>query len=569
MSSDSERGVDAPPSIELSAAEMEKWVTRALCDTGFVCRELLGFNYDIDHKTNRKINIGSGGVRDCAPFTDIARFMDDPAIMLAMVLAPRGGLKSSVVRGDCTRNILCNPDSATLFMSGTTPQVDKWSRSIRKVFEESTLLEAMFGMPLPGDPWTVSEWTISARRDKTIADPTFRTGSLMRLPTGGHYNRIYLDDLIDWRNCRTQLQLDTARAVLHLIQPLRLPGGKIIVTGTRYNPGDLYSYIETLPGWSKLVLGTGFEIQETASGLYSLTGEKPLFPHLTKDYLEEQLRSMAFEDFCAQYMNRHVAGLSAVFRREHFQSVQWEEPMSGLTTWILTDSATSTKKGACASVALVVGLDAARRIYLLDGFVGRVEPAEFVEELFSLHVRWQQRTNLAGWTIEKVTMAQMLQGWITSESRRRQIRLNIREIPRSGGERSKDDRIRRLQPKFRAGDIYVVDTFPRTYRDSMKVKTLWDPEGYTDTNSQKKLPGGELVEQFAQFPYYPWKDIADALADAEYYYRDNEPACYVRRAPPAVPQQAYGAAQRAREPWIDGRQSAGNDWLRGLGRAPR
>lgn len=555
--------------IELSEAELEKWFVRAMTDTGFVARELLGFNYDVDHKTGRKINVGKGGVRDEPPFTDMASFMQDPSKLLAMILAPRGGLKSSLVRADCTRNFIQNPDDAVLFMSGTDTQVRKWSRSIRDVFEDNDILKLAFGMQdLRGDPWTVDKWTLACRKDQTIADPSFTTGSLLKIPTGGHYNRIYLDDLIDMRNCRTQQQLDLAKAVMHLIQPLRLPGGKIIVTGTRYHIGDVYSYIENLPGWSKLVLGTGFEIEQTKDGLYRLTGEKPLFPHLTKPYLEEQLRSMDFENFCAQYMNRHVGGLSQVFRRENFQRLPWDVGMADLTTWIVTDAALSTKKGACFSVALVVGLDQQRRMYLLDAFVGRVEPGELVDELFSLHIKWSAQTNLCGWTMEQVTLAMMLQGWIETEARRRGIRLNIREIPRGGGERSKDDRIRRLQPKIRAGDLFVVDTFPRTYRDQGKVKSLWDPEGFIDTNTQKKLPGGELVEQFAQFPYYPFKDIADALADVEYYYKDSEPACYVRRAPIRAQAPPIGWKQPT-DQWVDGAAGSRQDWLRTIGRAPR
>jgi len=556
--------------IELSEKELEKWVARAMTDTGFVGRELLGYNYDLDHKTGKKINVGTGGLRDEPPYTTMTEFVADPDKQLCMLLAPRGGLKSSTVKADCVRNFLAHPDDATLFMSGTTAQVRKWSISIRDTFEFNPNIEAWFGQPLKGYPWTVDEWTLSTRNDASRADPSFRIGSLKRLPTGGHYNRIYLDDIIDWRNCRTQAQLDLAKMLIHLVMPLRVPGAKIIVTGTRYNPGDVYSYIDSLPGWNKLVMGTGFEIAEGSDGLFKLTGEKPMFPHLTKAYLEQQLGGMDFEEFCSQYLNRHVSGLSQTFKREWFQPIPWEPEMANLTTWIVTDSALSKAQGACYSVALVVGLDAARRMYLLDAFVGKVEPGQYVDELFSLHHKWSALTMMTGWTIERVTMAMMLQGWIETEARRRGVRLNIREIPRGGGERSKDDRIRRLQPKMRAKDLYVVDTFPRTYRDGQRLKSLWDPTGFLDTNTQQRLPGGELVEQFAQFPYYAMKDIADALADVEHYFHDKSPACYVRR-----PQTQMGGMRipkfrhdQITEPWIDSRVTARQDWIRALGRPP-
>lgn len=546
------------PEIELSEKELKEWGARAMTDTGFVARELLGFNYDIDWKTGRRVNEGKGGVRDGEPYSLMTGIMQDPTKRLVEVLAPRGGLKSSCLLADCVRDKIDNPDGATLMMSGTDPQVRTKSRAIRKVFETNALLAQLFEVDdMRGTPWTVDEWTLAIRKDHSITDPSFKSGSLMRIPTGGHYNRIYLDDLIDWRNCRTPEQLELARKLMHLIMPLRVPGAKIIVTGTRYNPADIYSYIDQMPGWEKLILGCGFECEEGADGLWRLRGT-PKFPHLTKEYLEEQLRTMNFEEFCSQYLNRHVSGVMQAFKREWFKTLEWDESMRGLTTWIVLDSATSTKKGACLSVAFVIGLDAARNIYLLDGFVGRVEPGQFVDELFSMHVRWQSRTNLTGWTVEQVTMAQVLQSWLTAESRRRGIRLNIREIPRSGGERSKDDRIRRLQPKMRAGEFYVVSTFPTTFRDGTKVKCLWDPTAFLDTNTQKRLPGGELVEQFAQFPDYPLKDIADALADIEYVYKNGEQACYYRRPTSASMPQ----------PRIDSRAQPGQDWLRGLGPPP-
>lgn len=546
--------------IELSRDELVKWSQRAMVDAGFVGRELLGFNYDIDWKSGKRVNEGKGGLRDEPPYTLMTGIMQDPEKRLVEILAPRGGLKSSAITSDCVRDKIANPDNATLMMSGTDPQVRTKSRAIRRVFETNEKLKELFGLDdLRGEPWTVDEWTLAIRQDHTITDPSFKTGSLIRIPVGGHYHRIYLDDLIDHRNCRTPDQMDLAKKILHLIMPLRVPGAKIIVTGTRYNPADIYSYIDTMPGWEKLILGCGFEAEEAPDGLWRLRG-KPMFPHLTQEYLTEQLRTMSLEEFCSQYLNRHVSGVMQAFRREWFQPCRWEPWMKGLSTWILTDSATSKKQGACLSAALVVGLDSQRRIFLLDGFAGRVEPGQFIDELFGLHVKWAERTHLMGWTMEDVTMAQVYRSWIDAECVRRGLRILVQSISRSGGERSKDDRIRRLQPKLRAGELYVVDTFPTTYRDGAKNRVLWDPTGFLDSNTQKRLPGGEMVEQFAQFPDYPLKDIADALADVEYMNKKGERACYYRKPAGAV---SLHSSNR-----VDNRTGPGQDWLSSLGRAP-
>ena len=551
-----------PEKIELSEKELEKWMAQAMTDPVFVAREILGFNYDVDRKTNRKINVGTGGIMNQPPFTTMLDGMRDRENLLFMCLAPRGGLKSSCVVSEITRRYFDNPNRAQLFMSGTDAQVNKWSRTVRDVFEFNPLVRLALnnGESLKGKPWTVGEWILSCRTEQ-YADPSFCTSTLKKQRTGGHYHDIWIDDLIDWRNCRTPEALELAKGVLHIIKPLRLPGTKVVMTGTRWNPGDVYSYAQSLPGWKCLVLGNGYEIEEGADGLYHLTKGPGLFPQLTKDYLEEQLHSMELEDFCAQYMNMHVSGLTQAFRREWFQSLEWEPWMHQLTGWIVTDAAVSTRKGACMSTAIVVGIDRNHRIYLLDGFAGKVEPGQFVDELFGLHIRWQHQVNLTGWTIEKVTLGLMLEGWIEAESRRRGLRLNIREIPRSGGERSKDDRIRRLQPRFRAKEVFVVSTFPRTFRDNLKLRSLWDPAGHREPNTQENLPGGELVEQFAQFPFYPYKDIADALADVEYVYKDGERACYWR--PPNEQSQIASVGHP-----VDAGRASGQDFMRSLGPAP-
>lgn len=582
------RDADTP---ELAERDLAKWMREAMTDTGFCAREILGYNYDEDWRTKQRINIGSGGVRDAEPFRKMYRAVQglDGHESNFMLLAPRGSLKSSIIKADAVRFLFEDYNRGFLFMSGTDPQIADKSIDVRNVFEQSEKIHRAWGLDpgesnkrgkrrIRGTPWRSNAWTLGVR-DVLRDIPSCRTGSLRSIPTGGHYDRIYLDDLIDWRNCRNATQLDMAKMVLRLVMPLTNPGARVIVAGTRYHPADTYSHIETLSGWDVMVLPCGFEIEKTEQGKYRLHGV-PMFPHLTLEYLQNKLDTMDYVEFCSQYMNEHVTSFMSVFKREHFRCIRWEDWMcEELTVWILTDTATSTKPESCLTALLAVGLDRMNRIYLLDARVGRMEGHEIITNLFDLHVTWARKAVMGGVTMEDVTANQMLASFLEQEQRRRGIRLNVRTVKRTGNMAAKDRRISNMEPRFREGDVHVVtDTFPANFQLDGKPKLLFDPHGHVDAKTGERLPAGELVDQFILHPFTPpeRKDIADALSDICHTRRDGQPLCYWRR--PTVSFTPQHGAWRSgtgshvggppgRSDWL-GRRANGSDWLSNLGRAP-
>ena len=52
------------------------FVQRALNDTGFFCRHVLGWNYDLDEETGKVNNPGTGGVRAEGPHLEMTNFLD-------------------------------------------------------------------------------------------------------------------------------------------------------------------------------------------------------------------------------------------------------------------------------------------------------------------------------------------------------------------------------------------------------------------------------------------------------------------------------------------------------------
>ncbi len=507
-----------------------EWLRRCLTDSGFCCRELLGWNFDLDPMTGKKINIGKGGIRADGPHGLMTAFIDKrtPDSLLKVLEAPRGGYKSTLAQGRVCTELLGNPDAAVLYMMRTQRQARTKGVAMRRIFEENKKINRIFGEQ-KGHPWGDLEWTLGTRRNKARPEPSFSVWSLESLPTGGHYELIILDDLIDWSNCRTAEGLELQKEVVRLIMPLRIGGGVILNVGTRYADGDIHGYLEGLDGWDKLILDAGVEPVEQKDGTFRLEGD-PLFEHLSIPYLEQKLETMEYEQFCAQYLNKIVTGMRDPFRRDQFQSVPWVPEMADLSGWLLTDTAVTDKAEGAMSVLAYIGIDAAHNAYLLDLRCGHFQPPRFVEEFFELINKWSSKVNHVGETMEGIGLNVTYRSALEDEARRQRWRTNIQEIPRGAGEASKDQRIRRLQHRFETRSFYVVDTVPRVFVDVNKTSLLWDPEGHTDTRTGEKLPGGELVEQFVCFPRYRLKDIPDAIADIDAYWKkDGRRVCYYRR----------------------------------------
>lgn len=558
--------------LRANEEQLDLFFRKATTDTGFVAREIMGFNYDLDYQSKggqKRINVGTGGVRDSGSQQESIDFIDAEH-EFSMCLEPRGTYKSCKAEALVVKHILANPDFKVAYMMKSEPQAKKKSLAIRRQFEKNPIIRDLFSLE-PGDHWTDRAWTVSGATDYSNDNPTFQVGSRQKPLTGGHPNLIIIDDFWDFEVCKTADQFATTEMAIEMIAPLRVPGGRVLAFGTRYKPGDLSQYAEK-KGWGMHVRGCGYEVFTNSDGDLDLKGEA-LYPHLTREFLLSQLRKgMGLETFCSQYLNIFTSDLHNPIRREFFMKANWQEPMRDLSTWILVDAATSRKKGSSYTAMAVVGIDQTRNYFLLDGFLGRQEPSKTVEMLFDLVVKWQDRVNFRGVTMEHVTHHEVFHSWIKQEQVRRGLRLNIREVPRGFGEQSKKDRIKRMEPVLRSKRFHIVDTFPRMFNDGTRMRPLWDPSGYKDPSTGLSIPGGELVRQFLEVDSSKVLDFADALADLEHIYKKSQDwVCYY---------SAASAPYVIRRPWtpswrrernaghLDSGHRMGPDWMDRLGPAP-
>lgn len=521
------------------------FVQRALNDTGFFCRHILGWNYDQDEESGLTHNVGTGGVRADGPHKQMVDFLDrDGEKRWKHLEAPRGSYKSTILQGYMMRRVIRDPNCRVLYGMHTIKAADKKLQAIRKQFETNQVLRDVFG-DLQGVPWQGNAFNVAGRTVVGLQEYSFQATAPDAPVTGGHFDVIVFDDVVVKENSNTAEKVQKILDMYRFALPLLSAGGTLIIVGTRYFDGDLYGYIlgNQKRNFEVLILDSGVDVVKTEAGEWELTGT-PLFKHQSLDWLTKQLRGMDYVEFCSQYLNKIVSGISNPFRREQFRQVRWEEWMSNLTCYVLTDTAVSDKEEACHSVVALIGLDSDDIAYLLDLKVGHMSVWEFVGEFFEMIRKWERKVPIRAQLFEKIALNTVFRAIIDEEAKRLKVKLNIVDVSRGVGEPSKNQRIRALQVRFENNKFRVVDTVPKKFIDNGQTKTLFDAEGFKDEKGVP-LPDGELVLQLVRFPRYSKNDIADAIADIDRATPDGARICSFA---PSASRRFYRTRERSREP---------------------
>ena len=522
---------------------------RCLSDSGYLCRHLLGWNYDKDEH-GEIINKGTGGVRADGAHAKMVAFVDDPNIQFGLMEAPRGALKSTLLQGFCVRMFGNDPNIRILYGMKTDEKAVEQASAIQRALqlpEVVALIGDQKGDPAKdGRPWESWRFTLAGRTKRNLMEPSFRTFTLESIPTGGHYDIIIVDDLIDAESCKTDLAMENAHKVVRMLFPLRDKGARTIFVGTRYGDGDIYAELERNPVYKKLILKAGVRVVQGARGNLDLEiGPDGLtFPHLTLAHLRNALHTMTQKgnwfDFSCQYLNEVPVGLTTPFRREMWKPITLaQHEIAMCSGYLLTDTATSTKQQGCYSAIGYVLIDEAENYHLVDLRVGHWRPIQFLEHYFQVLQGWQTKCNHQGELWEDISLATVFKYPIDEHAKKNKIRQKIVTIPRSGADvLHKRARILRLESVFRTGRFFVnTNTVPRLFMDLDGERELWNPEGYRDPRTGIVLPSGELVDEFIRLGASGVKqDIADMLGMLmEPSKETGKPACVYRR-----PRNLYG-----------------------------
>lgn len=314
-----------------------------------------------------------------------------------LLLAPRDHGKSLVVTYEFPIHEICkNRNIRILIISKTGKQGTKFLSVIKEELEQNQKLIKDFGVFYSDIGWTSNY--IYVKRDKIMKDPTVECVGVLGAITGGHFDIIIADDILDDENTKTVERMKTVKNWFYgTIMQLVEPHTKVIVVGTRKHYLDLYQDILKNPMFKNSVYKAIIKYPDKYDYVKDDKGEVDV-----KIKGQSEVLWPDKWDIKTLLKDRHSTG-SILFDREkqndpsgmrgQLLKMEWlnfykEPPTHFKYKFQGIDLAISTSLTADYFVICTIGVDDYNNIYVLDWFRGRLEFPQQVEAVIqyaSLH----------------------------------------------------------------------------------------------------------------------------------------------------------------------------------------
>src|SRR5262245_45913030 len=200
---------------------------------------------------------------------EMAARCDEDRIKYQADFWPRDHGKTEIFVNSFPLRLICNdPNVRILVVQKTATEGKKAVSVIKTELEENAALRrdyAPFWQSLIGQPDIVNKagmiddktgaWQgqrIYCKRRRVSKDPTLEAVGVGGAITGGHFDVIIVDDVLDDENCKTQERRESIISWFNgTVMQLREPHTKIIIVGTlKTILRNLYSVIQENPSWN-------------------------------------------------------------------------------------------------------------------------------------------------------------------------------------------------------------------------------------------------------------------------------------------------------------------------------
>jgi len=299
-----------------------------------------------------------------------------------VVLEPRGHAKTTWANTILmTWLIARNPHLRVGMISNTYKQAADFSRAIRWTMEANERFREVFGDLTAGSPkMTDAAWILPGSKMAGTNNTTMYAQGAGGAIISKRFDLILCDDILDEENTVNIEQREKVDGWFwKTLRPCLVPGGTMLVIGTRWAEGDLYEQLINPPekegrGWTHLIRGA---LTESEDGeLSALWPEVWPVPKL----LEERA-NMGSDLFACSYLN-DISGLMRgnVFQRESFQYFDQLDPNKRYTIRMGVDLASSEKERADYTARVTTAEDEEGNFYVLSVYRDKREThhAEFV-----------------------------------------------------------------------------------------------------------------------------------------------------------------------------------------------
>ncbi len=208
------------------------------------------------------------------------------------LLAHRGSYKTTCLAAAMAISMCVYPMRNMLFMRKTDGDVIEIIRQVKLFLQSDAMLfltQKLWGEPvniLRADQFSITTDCYAACRGAAQLLGQGTRGSL----TGKHADIIITDDIVNLQDRISPQEREHTRAIYQELQNIRIPGGRIINTGTPWHPQDAISLMPRVEKYDCYRTGL-----------------------LTPDKLDELRRSMSPMLFAANYELKHIADDDALF----------------------------------------------------------------------------------------------------------------------------------------------------------------------------------------------------------------------------------------------------------------
>jgi len=455
--------------------ECQKELARRECLRSplYLAREVLGYKDMLDEHE---------------PYQDIVGMMlrhDEVGKPFNLFLIPRDCLKTTLITITHSIWLLINcPNIRILITNAVLDNAKKMMHEIKMHISSNPKFIELFGN-LKGGVWREDEITISTRTINA-KEMTIEIGSPGNTKTSKHYDYIKADDLVTRENIKSpESKEEIYKYFQDLLDLLDHPGGFIDVVGTRWDYGDLYSFILD----PERPHTEDFEVY--LKGAMNEQGDY-VFPwKLNKKTLDMLKRNKSALEFSAQYMNDPVPSSDATFKEDYFKRKYRPEELPKLyRRYFLVDPAASKNKRTDFSTGVVLDVSEKNEWFIRDMFRDRLLPGALEKKIFKFSKQWKPDQV----AIETVAFQLYIKKSLYKTMKENNEYFNVAELEPHG--RNKDDRIRALEPKFANGEVF----FPA---DGIK---------YITQEGKEQDMVFALKDELIKFPNSTKRDLGDVVA---------------------------------------------------------
>jgi len=309
-----------------------------------------------------------------------------------LCLGPRNFAKTTV-RGiiGTIWDMIKNPNVQLGIVSDTNPQAIHFASEVKMHCERNRDLLSLYPYLSPGKIWTEKEFTISGATEiqKGATVTAFGYGQ----GTGYEFDKIRVDDIVDWQNSRTKYQREKLYDWIGMsLIPMLKSEGELSWNGTRYHQDDLYDKL--LAGGIKTNTVSHKAIQDNGQSMWP-----ELWPIEKLIEIKKKIGSLRFD---AQYQNdTKLMRAGKIYKREHFQYFRRTETgdyitstgrrfnITDLQMFQTCDLATSKKTTADYFAILTFGIDKEGNFYIFDVYRARLSYSEQESFLINNFLRWK------------------------------------------------------------------------------------------------------------------------------------------------------------------------------------